>query len=113
MSKKERLLVYRESNDAFRDLLSGRFGRLPLGFPPGWVHESAFGAGSEEAIAHRSEESPLAALEELDSGEESRALRALLKREPLRDVIYLNHPGDALTGRIEDTNASGADSSAG
>lgn len=96
--KKERLLLYRESNDAFRNLLSGRFGRLPLGFPPDWVYESAFGPGFKEAIAHRTEESPLTAMEELDIDQETQELRAHLNREPSKDelVMYLNHPGDAL-----------------
>jgi len=96
--KQERLILYQESNDAFRNLLSGHFGRLPLGFPPDWVYESAFGAGFKAAIAQRTEASPLATLEDLDIDQESNELRAHLKREPSRDelVMYLNHPGDAL-----------------
>lgn len=96
--KKERLMLYRESNDAFRNLLSGGFGRLPLGFPPDWVYESAFGAGFKEALEQRTEESPLASIADIDIEEETRQLKAHLKRNPSRDelVMYLNHPGDAL-----------------
>jgi pyruvate carboxylase len=55
--KRERLILYRESNDAFRQLLLGRFGRLPLGFPPDWVYESAFGPDYRSALEQRTERS--------------------------------------------------------
>jgi len=96
--KKERLILYKEANDAFRQLLSGRFGRLPLGFPPDWVYESAFGAEFEKAIANRTECSPLDALAPVDVDEERRNLADHIKRNPTEEelVMYLNHPGDAL-----------------
>ncbi len=96
--KKDRLVLYRDSNDAFRQLLLGRFGRLPLGFPPDWVYESAFGPEYKDAIASRSEDSPLGALPPIDITEERRSLADLVKREPTAEelVMYLNHPGDAL-----------------
>ena len=96
--KKERLILYKEGNDAFRDLLLGRFGRMPLGFPPDWVYESAFGDDFKEAIKHRTETSPLDTLEDLDIEEERRTLESHLKRVPTEEelVMYLNHPGDAL-----------------
>ncbi|MEW5801097.1 MAG: pyruvate carboxylase [bacterium] len=99
--KKERLLLYRESNDAFRQLLLGQFGPLPLGFPPDWVYESAFGSAWKEAIANRTECSPLSSLEDIDIEAERKALAvhlSILKREPSAEelVMYLNHPGDAL-----------------
>jgi pyruvate carboxylase len=96
--KKERLILYRESNDALRQLLLGQFGPLPLGFPPDWVYESAFGSTWKEAIAKRTESSPLASLEDVDIESERRALASHLDREPSNEelVMYLNHPGDAL-----------------
>lgn len=98
--KKERLIIYRDSNDAFRELLLGKFGPLPLGFPPDWVYESAFGPGWREAIARRSESASLdcACLEDVDIEAERQALASHLKREPSAEelVMYLNHPGDAL-----------------
>ncbi|HSW46800.1 MAG TPA: pyruvate carboxylase [Phycisphaerae bacterium] len=96
--KKERLTLYRESNDAFRDLLLGKFGRLPLGFPPDWVYASAFGDDYRNAIARRSEESPLKKLPDIDIEAERVALARQIEREPSPEelVIYLNHPGDAL-----------------
>jgi pyruvate carboxylase len=94
----ERLSIYRDCNDAFRDLLLGRFGPLPLGFPPDWVYESAFGEGWAEAISQRQNDSPLNHLSELDLESERAELRELLRREPTEEefVMYLNQPADAL-----------------
>ena len=109
--KAARLELYRDSNDAFRDLLRGNFGKLPLGFPPDWVYESAFGENYQAAIASRTEDSPLNALEDIDLTAERAKLTSLIDREPTEEefVLYLNHPGDALktfefTAKYSDPN---------
>ena len=96
--KRSRLDIYRDANDAFRKLLLGEFGRLPLGFPNDWVYESAFGSEYKKAIAKRTSASPLESLVDTDMAAERAALVAHLKREPSEEefVMYLNHPGDAL-----------------
>ncbi|MDY7001880.1 MAG: biotin/lipoyl-containing protein, partial [Thermodesulfobacteriota bacterium] len=96
--KRDRIALYRDSNDAFRDLLLGKYGRLPLGFPPDWVYESAFGPEYKRAIAGRTTDSPLVSLPDLDLNKERESLRQRLKRPPTDEefVMYLNHPGDAL-----------------
>ncbi len=96
--RRDRLALYRDCNDAFRNLLLGKFGRLPLGFPPDWVYESAFGAGWRQAIAQRTEVSPLERLKDVDIEAERKACAALIRREPTEEelVMYLNHPGDAV-----------------
>lgn len=96
--KKDRLEIYRDSNDAFRDLLLGRYGRLPQGFPPDWVYQSAFGKDCKWAMENRTQESPLNSLKEVDTESEALALRNSIKRMPTEEevVLYLNHPGDAL-----------------
>ncbi|THB66552.1 MAG: pyruvate carboxylase, partial [Desulfovibrio sp.] len=96
--KRARLMLYRDANDAFRDLISGKFGRLPLGFPPDWVYESAYGPKAAKAIENRTTDSPLDALAEINLDREKDALLEHLKREPTDEefVMYLNHPGDAL-----------------
>lgn len=96
--KKERLKLYRDCNDAFRDLLLGKFGKLPLGFPEDWVYQSAFGSDYKSALANRTEESPLIYLEDVDMDAEYKALMDQIKRQPTEEelVMYLNHPGDAL-----------------
>jgi pyruvate carboxylase len=94
----QRLQIYRDSNDAFRDLLLGRFGKLPLGFPPDWVYESAFGSKYKEALRTRTEMSPLDSLEDADIDKERAQLIDNLGREPTNEelIMYLNHPGDAI-----------------
>jgi pyruvate carboxylase len=96
---RDRLDLYRDSNDAFRDLLLGRFGPLPLGFPEDWVYESAFGRDAwSEAVASRREDSPLEHLEDPDLEAEMADLKEFLRREPAPEefVMYLNQPADAL-----------------
>lgn len=96
--KKARLALYQDCNDAFRDLLLGKFGKLPMGFPPDWVYQSAFGADWEKAIARRIEASPLESLPDTDIDAEFASLKAAIHREPSEEefLMYLNHPGDAI-----------------
>ncbi|MDR3204152.1 MAG: pyruvate carboxylase [Deltaproteobacteria bacterium] len=95
---RERLQIYRDCNDAFRDLLLGRFGPLPLGFPPDWVYQSAFGEGYKSALEERRTDSPLNYLTEPDLENERAILVELIHREPTEEefVMYLNQPSDAL-----------------
>ena len=97
--KADRLLIYADANDAFRDLLLGRFGPLPLGFPPDWVYQSAFGPdGFEKALAGRTDKSPLSGLPAVDFEAEAAALEGSIGRPPTEEelVMYLNQPADAL-----------------
>jgi pyruvate carboxylase len=97
--ERDRLDVYRDANDAFRDLLSGRFGPLPLGFPEDWVYESAFGPDRwREAVSSRRSDSPLNHLEDPDLAAERADLKEFLRRDPTEEefVMYLNQPADAL-----------------
>ncbi len=96
--RRDRLMLYQDANDAFRDLLLGKFGRLPLGFPPDWVYQSAFGPDWQEAIARRTERSPLVNLPDVDIAAETRSLAERIGRTPTEEevVMYLNHPADAL-----------------
>ena len=99
LEREARLDLYRDSNDAFRNLLLGKFGKLPLGFPADWVYQSAFGKGWQDAIAKRTEASPLEVLCDVDLAAEKEALQSRLHRQPTDEefVMYLNHPGDAIT----------------
>ena len=97
--REQRLDIYRDCNDAFRNLLLGKFGRLPLGFPEDWVYESAFGSSAyRSALAARTEDSPLDHLKDVNVEAETRACADILKRTPNDEelVMYLNHPGDAI-----------------
>ncbi|WP_301964771.1 pyruvate carboxylase [uncultured Desulfovibrio sp.] len=96
--RKARLNIYQDCNDAFRKLLLGKFGRLPLGFPADGVSESACGSAWKSAIANRTEASPLESLPDVNLAAEEAACTELLKRKPTKEefVLYLNHPADAL-----------------
>lgn len=96
--KEARLTIYTDCNEAFRNLLLGKFGRLPLGFPADWVYESAFGAQWEKAVAERTTASPLAELPEADLAEQRAELSRHIGRAPTDEefVMYLNHPADAV-----------------
>ncbi len=94
----DRLKLYQDSNDAFRDLLLGKYGKLPLGFPPDWVYQSAFGADYQKALASRTQISPLEFIDDVDIEKEKESLFKLIKRYPSEEelIMYLNHPGDAV-----------------
>ncbi|MDR1856451.1 MAG: pyruvate carboxylase [Desulfovibrio sp.] len=96
--RQARLSIYRDCNDALRNLLLGKFGKLPLGFPADWVYESAFGSDWRRAIASRTEASPLETLVDVDLDAEMETCTSILKRRPNDEefVLYLNHPADAL-----------------
>lgn len=96
--RKARLGIYQDCNDAFRQLLLGKFGKLPLGFPANWVYESAFGSEWKSAIANRTEHSPLDILADVNLAAEEETCTEILKRRPNAEefVLYLNHPADAL-----------------
>jgi pyruvate carboxylase len=96
--KDARLTIYQDCNDAFRGLLLGEFGKLPLGFPPDWVYQSAFGPDWKKAVNRRTEQSPLSTLQDVDFDAERADLRARLHREPTEEefLMYLNHPADAV-----------------
>ncbi|MDR1395564.1 MAG: ATP-grasp domain-containing protein, partial [Deltaproteobacteria bacterium] len=86
---RDRLLIYRNCNDAFRDLLLGNFGPLPLGFPPDWVYQSAFGEEWREALAARRTDSPLNYLEDPCLEQEKSGLKDLLRREPTDEEFVM------------------------
>jgi len=104
--KEARLAIYADCNDAFRDLLMGKFGKLPLGFPADWVYQSAFGSEYKTAIAQRTEVSPLELLTDIDMERERKKLEEAIEREASAEelVMYLNHPADAVkTIKFDDT----------
>ncbi len=96
--RKARLVIYQDCNDAFRNLLLGKFGKLPLGFPSDWVYQSAFGPEWKTAIASRTQRSPLETLKDVDLLAEEKAYYDLMRQKPTDEefVLYLNHPGDAI-----------------
>ncbi len=97
--RRDRLILFEHANDALKGLLLGKFGRLPLGWPPDWVYQSVFGLeGWRKAVEERTEESPLGFLPPVDIDAQRAELARLIHRQPTEHelVNYLNHPGDAL-----------------
>jgi pyruvate carboxylase len=96
--KKDRLVLFSHANDALKNLLWGKFGKLPLGWPDDWVYESVFGENWRDAIAERTEESPLNFLPPVDMKAVEAELAEHIGRTPTENEVvnYLNHPGDAL-----------------
>ncbi|MBU4343858.1 MAG: pyruvate carboxylase, partial [Proteobacteria bacterium] len=97
-TRKDRNILFVHANDALKNLLLGKFGKLPLGWPKQWIYESVFGNKWEEAIAGRTEESPLNFLPPVNIDKVKKELAVHIKRKPTEEelVNYLNHPGDAL-----------------
>ncbi|OEU79871.1 MAG: pyruvate carboxylase [Desulfobacterales bacterium S5133MH4] len=96
--KEDRLILFAHANDALKNLLLGKFGKLPLGWPPDWVYRSVFGEEWYDAVAKRTEESPLNFLPPVDMEAVEAELAGHIGRTPTENEIvnYLNHPGDAL-----------------
>ncbi len=82
----------------FKNLITGKYGKLPMGWPPEWVYRSAFGEQWEEKIKERAETSPLDLLEDDDLEKLRGDLAGAIGREPSEEefVLYLMHPKDAL-----------------
>jgi len=96
--KKDRLVLFSHANDALKNLLLGKFGKLPLGWPADWIYESVFGENWRDAQAQRTEASPLTFLPPVDMEAIEKELAGHIGRAPTENEIvnYLNHPGDAL-----------------
>lgn len=89
------LRLYSAATDDLKNLLLGKYGPLPFGWPKDWVYRSAFGEGWEERVkSERIESSPLARLADEDLEKSRRAAEEELGR-PATDkefVLYLMHP---------------------
>ena len=96
--KEDRKILFAGANDALKNLLLGKFGKLPLGWPPEWIYQSVFKDKYKDAIAQRTEESPLKFIPPVDIDEAAKELAEQSGRQPTENrlVNYLNHPGDAL-----------------
>jgi len=94
----QRSVLFAHANDSLRNLLMGRFGRLPLGWPPDWVYESVFGNEAARVISERSDASPLVSLPLTELETARSDLQELIERDPNEEefINYLNHPGDAI-----------------
>jgi pyruvate carboxylase len=98
--EKEVLLgLYARATDDLKNLLLGRYGPLPFGWPADWVYQSVLGEAWREKIAkERFEESPLSKKPDEEIGRAREELRKKIERPPTENelMLYLQHPGAAV-----------------
>ena len=96
--KEELYNLFSNASSDFKNLLLGKYGRLPVGWPAEWVYRSAFGKEWRDYLADRSELSPLETLSDEDLDKQRADLTAELGRRPDEEefILYLMHPKDAL-----------------
>jgi len=101
MEKKEQdelLELFSGVSSDFKNLLLGKYGRLPVGWPDEWVYRSTFGEDWDSAIKERGELSPLELSNDEKMDEQRKDLSAAIGREPDEEefILYLMHPKDAI-----------------
>ncbi|KUO49077.1 MAG: biotin attachment protein [Desulfitibacter sp. BRH_c19] len=96
--QEELYLLFRQTTGDFKNLILGKYGKLPMGWPEDWVYRSTFGDEWKKHVANRSELSPLDLLEEENLGKLKSDLIEALGRQPEEDefILYLMHPKDSL-----------------
>ena len=91
--------IYCRATDDLKNLLLGRYGPLPFGWPADWVYQSVFGESWKARVQkERVETSPLTLKEDENIDKVRVALDKKLGREasPEELVLYLQHPGATL-----------------
>jgi len=96
--QEELILLFRNAPGDFKNLILGKYGKLPVGWPADWVYQSAFGDDWQETLKTRGEHSPLDLLEQEDLENLRQGLADTLERRPADEefILYLMHPKDTL-----------------
>ncbi len=96
--QEELLQLFRNAPGDFKNLILGKYGRLPMGWPADWVYKSAFGDEWEEKIKERTDLSPLETVPPDDLERLRRELKDQIQREPTEEefILFLMHPKDAI-----------------
>ena len=96
--QEELYLLFRQTTGDFKNLISGKYGKLPMGWPKDWVYKSTFGDEWQKQVDSRSEISPLDLMEEENLDQLKDDLTVALGRKPEDDefILYLMHPKDTL-----------------
>jgi pyruvate carboxylase len=93
------LRLYAGATDDLKNLLLGRYGPLPFGWPKDWVYRSVFGDDWEEKTkAERVEASPLSRLPDEHLSRSRAAMEQELGRPATQEefLLYLMHPKAAV-----------------
>jgi pyruvate carboxylase len=91
--------LYSGATDDLKNLLLGRYGPLPFGWPRDWVYRSVFGEGWEEKVRQeRREASPLSLLPDENLARSRGRMGEALGRPPSDEefILYLMHPKAAV-----------------
>ena len=96
--QQELLTLFANAPGDFKNLILGNYGKLPMGWSPDWVYQSAFGDDWSEKIKQRQELLPLESLEDDDLDRIRPELATHIGRAPTEEefILYLMHPKDAL-----------------
>ncbi|HSG06444.1 MAG TPA: biotin/lipoyl-containing protein, partial [Nitrospiria bacterium] len=88
--------LYSRATDDLKNLLLGKYGPLPFGWPDDWVYHSVFGEEWVDIVKkERIEKTPLTLKEEEEISEIRKELEGKLGRHASHQelVLYLQHPG--------------------
>jgi pyruvate carboxylase len=88
--------IYARATDDLKNLLLGKYGPLPFGWPADWVYQSVFGDSWRERIdKERCEESPLAQKADENIEAVETEMKKMIGRNPVFEdlILYLQHPG--------------------
>lgn len=96
--QEELLDLFSGVSSDFKNLLLGKYGKLPVGWPDEWVYRSTFSDRWDSSIKRRSELSPLELINDEKMEEQRKDLSAAIGREPDEEefILYLMHPKDAI-----------------
>ncbi|NPB08742.1 MAG: biotin attachment protein [Thermodesulfobacteria bacterium] len=96
--QEELLQLFRTAPGDFKNLILGKYGRLPQGWPADWVYQSAFGDEWKEKIKERTDKSPLETVKPDDLDKLRRELEEQIERKPTEEefILFLMHPKDAV-----------------
>ncbi len=96
--REELLTIFRNAPGDFKNLILGKYGRLPQGWPADWVYQSAFGEEWQEKIKERTDKSPLETVKPDDLDKLRKELEEKIERKPTEEefILYLMHPKDAV-----------------
>jgi len=96
--QKELLELFRYAPGDFKNLILGRYGKLPVGWPDDWIYQSAFGDTWQEKLKERKETSPVESIPDENLNYIKKQLEVELGRIPNEKefILYLMHPKDAL-----------------
>jgi len=96
--KDELIQLFRNAPGDFKNLILGKYGKLPVGWPADWVYHSTFGEDWRQYLNERGEHSPLdlIPLENLENLRNELADK--IERNPTEEefILYLMHPKDTL-----------------